>query len=205
MKRYSRASGHANSLWIWHRLVSWLVGCFIEISKVDLVDKRPSHPDRYHALFNCPLHFGQSQCCVSFPQRYLDYPIVRSTEQVDEMLDRFPEEMFTVGTQGLSTSSRIRAMIGGDLSRSFPTIEEIAERLNVSVPTLHRHLQKENTRYQKIKDDCRLQAALDYLRRDNLQVGEISRLLGYSDTSTFYRAFRKWTGMTPSEFRSSEQ
>ncbi len=75
----------------------------------------------------------------------------------------------------------------------------------MSVPTLHRRLQKEHTSYQNIKDDCRKMAAVDLLLYSDLSNSMVAERLGFSDDGTFHRAFRKWTGQTPTEFRNSQQ
>lgn len=197
--------GHAISLWLWHRIACWLIGDYIELQSVAVVDQKPTEPNRIASLFECPLHFGEHSCSLTFSARHLDAPINRSSEQVLDMLTNFPGDLFKVDQRSGSYVERIAAMIGRDFSGPIPRVGEIAKRMNMSVPTLHRHLQKENTSYQKIKHDCRYQTAVSYLRQDIHTVDEIAGLLGYSDTSTFYRAFKKWAGMTPVEFLAKNQ
>ncbi|MGI9294652.1 MAG: helix-turn-helix domain-containing protein, partial [Pseudomonadales bacterium] len=69
---------------------------------------------------------------------------------------------------------------------------------------LHRRLREESTSYQKIKDCCRRDAAIASLRSGSSNGASLAEQLGFSDASTFYRAFKKWTGMTPQEFKSKE-
>jgi len=196
--------GHAISLWLWHRILCWLIGDYIELQAVGVVDKTPTEPNRIASLFECPLHVEEKVCSLTFSAHLLDAPINRSSEQVMEMLLNFPVDLFYIDQRNASTAQRIATMIGRDFTQPTPSVGEMAERMNMSVPTLHRHLQKEDTSYQKIKNDCRYQTALDYLKQDTHTVNEIAGLLGYSDTSTFYRAFKKWAGMTPIEFRALE-
>lgn len=196
--------GHAISLWVWHRIAGWLVGCYIELERINIRAGRPDHIERYQKLFNAPIYYQQDSCGLLFPAHYLNYPIVQSAKSADQLMGTFPGELFHLEPEERSITYRVRAMVEHDLSRPFPTVEVIAKRLNVAVPTLHRHLKKEGNSYQKIKDECRCGVAMDYLRREEFSVKEVSGLLGFSDYSTFNRAFRKWTGMTPTEFRNSE-
>jgi len=196
--------GHAISLWMWHRLAGWLIGNFIVLDSVAVTDSQPTTPSRIPSLFDCPLNFDRDNCSISFAAHHLESPINRSADQVQAMLERFPCDLFYVDQRSHTDAERIASMIGQDFSRPIPGVEEVAKRMNMSVPTLHRHLQKEHTSYQKIKNDCRYKAAVACLQQEAYTVDQIANLLGYSDTSTFYRAFKKWAGMTPMEYRANK-
>lgn len=86
-------------------------------------------------------------------------------------------------------------------SGDFPDVEEVAEELHMSSRTLKRKLQQLNTSYQRILDELRKGLAVEYLSRSDKTVDEIALSLGYSDASNFARAFRRWTGRSPSRYR----
>jgi AraC-like DNA-binding protein len=71
----------------------------------------------------------------------------------------------------------------------------------MTTTTLHRHLKSEGLSWQKIKDEARRDAAMTYLQDGDHGNAEIAELLGFSDISAFHRAFKKWTGKTPQQFR----
>jgi len=196
--------GHAISLWVWHRFACWIIDSYITLDSVAVTDSSPIAPSRIPTLFDGPLSFDSDSCSISFAAQHLKSPINRSADQVQEMLERFPSDLFYVDQRSHSATERIVSMIGQDFSRPIPGVEEVAKRMNMSVPTLHRHLQKEHTSYQKIKNDCRYKSAVAYLEQEAYTVDQVASLLGYSDTSTFYRAFKKWSGMTPMEYRSEK-
>ena len=83
----------------------------------------------------------------------------------------------------------------------FPTVQQVADHLNVSVRTLQRKLKQEGFTFQEVMDQLRKDFAMDYLSRPELSVGEVAFLLSYAETSAFSRAFKRWTGMTPVEYR----
>jgi len=99
---------------------------------------------------------------------------------------------------------QVRRIMGYDLSHGFPSFEEVASALNVSPPTLRRHLRKEGVSYQGLKDRCRKDTAIAYLSRPELSVSAIAALMGFTDPSAFHRSFKKWTGLTPGRYRINE-
>jgi len=84
---------------------------------------------------------------------------------------------------------------------AFPTIEQVAAHLNMSLRTLQRRLKTADSTYKQLLDDLRKDFALCYLRRPDLTIGEISYLLGYADNSVFTRSFKRWTGKSPQAYR----
>ena len=85
----------------------------------------------------------------------------------------------------------------------FPKQDEVAEELNITSRTMARYLQKQNTTFQEVIDKLRKDMAFDYLGRSDCTIDEIGELLGYSSAANFARAFKKWTGKAPSEFRAN--
>ena len=193
--------GHSTTLWIWYRIACWLTGSMIALEKIELCDDQPPQPQRYSALFSAPLIYRQKHFAVVFPRHYLSSPVVQNASSADHLLENFLQGLFDLDNTYDNTRKKISTLIGHDFSRPIPTINAVAKSLNMSTATLQRHLQKENTSYRKIKDDCLHKAAQDYLRQGDLAIKDIAHLLGFSDNSSFYRAFKKWTGMTPKQFR----
>jgi AraC-like DNA-binding protein len=83
------------------------------------------------------------------------------------------------------------------------SLEEVSKSLGVTPQTLRRRLQDEGQGYQAIKDDLRRDAAIEYLSRPDLTLIEIANMVGFSEPSTFHRAFKKWTGVAPGEYRNT--
>ena len=125
----------------------------------------------------------------------------KSEESLRAFLKTAPYQLIVMVDNDRSLKSQIMAMIGKDFSRDMPGAEEVARTLGMSVSTLRRRLQEEGTSYQAIKDGCRKAAAINYLSSPQLSINDVSALMGFDEPSAFFRSFKKWTGMTPGEYR----
>lgn len=104
-----------------------------------------------------------------------------------------------------STTDRVRAALVEALPRGNASITAVTGQLSTSARTLQRQLSHEGTSFQEVLARTREGLARDYLARDDLRTSEIAFLLGYTDTNSFYRAFKAWTGETPDTFRTSAE
>ena len=195
----------AYALSAWHRFFGWLVGRPVELQRVDFVGEPPANPEKYRQLFECPLYFRQSANLLYFDCSYLRLPLVHTEHSVEEFLRTAPYQLLTMTRERHDRSlvTRVRAMIGHDFSEGFPSFDSISRALNVSAPTLRRRLKREGTTFQQLKDDCRREAACEYLKQPDLSVSAVAVQLGFTDPSAFHRSFKKWTGMTPGAYRES--
>ena len=198
------AVGSACGLSMWHRFFGWLIGHPVPLSWVCLSGAEPANLERYRSLFNCPMEFGVQLPSFGFPVEYLAYPLVHNEDSLKEFLRTAPYQLLIMPADPgkLGLVDQIRSLIGHDFSRGFPSFERITELLHLSGPTLRRRLKREGTTFQELKDNCRRDASIAYLNRPELSINDVAILMGFTDPSAFYRSFKKWTGMTPGEYRS---
>lgn len=194
--------GRMLAMYLWHRQASWLTGNFIDLIGVHFDCAPYGSANDYTESFGAPVYFNADWCGLEFHKRYLDAPLVQNENGLDRMLASFPAELIEVDELSSSVSARVRGLIGTDFSKPLPSLEDVAERLFTTSPTLHRRLRDEGTSFQKLKDCCRRDAAIELLRDDENTGTSVAEVLGFSDPSTFYRAFKKWTGMTPQQFKT---
>jgi AraC-like DNA-binding protein len=97
--------------------------------------------------------------------------------------------------------ARLRRTLRGMPPPAWPTIAALAAELQVGEATLRRRLHQEGATYQSIKDDLRRDLAIGQLRDRSLTIGAIAAALGFAEPSAFHRAFRKWTGVRPADYR----
>ena len=171
--------------------------------KVTFSNEIPKNITEYSRIFKCSLEFNSNKTAMYFRKEHIEVPVITSdynllrvlvshaTEKLQE-LEKEQEQ----GFYSIVLRSILRLV-----KPEFPTIEMVASNLNISVRTLQRRLKNESKTYQDILDQLREQFAKNYLKNNDLTVSEVAYLLNYSDASSFIRSFKRWTGMTPEQFR----
>ncbi len=189
----------------WHAQLSNLCGQSLAVEKVEIEFPAPPYAERYNDLFGCPVEFSASVNQLRLSNAALALKgEEHSPHTWREMLllcERELEQM----TRTHSLHERITLMIGPLLHGREPDLEEVAKRLQMPTWTLRRKLAEEGTQFRAILNDTRRDLAMAYIRDTELSFGEIAYLLGFASAEAFQRAFKRWSGNTPGEFRRSRR
>jgi AraC-like DNA-binding protein len=167
---------------------------------VHLMRPQPDDPQPWHDVFRAPLFFAATENLLSFAcddfDSHLDDANPELARHNETVLNRTLEQL-----SALTWERKVRDAIERQLPDGEPTAERIAHALHLSLRSLQRHLADEGCRYDLLLNQCRQNLALQHMRDPASSLTEIAYLLGFADTSSFSRAFKRWTGMTPSQYR----
>lgn len=137
------------------------------------------------------------------PRDYLSIPVPSSDPHLHALIRKHADAMLAELPRAQSLTERVRDLLANELSGGTPTAKQIAKKVAMSERSLARYLNDEGTTFSALFEDLRRRMALRYVRHSELSFSEITFLLGFSQAAAFYRAFRRWTGQTPREYRQS--
>lgn len=161
----------------------------------------PQDMEPFVEFYNCPLNFNSSEDSLLFDKDTLQVQLVDSTPQLAREFEKYAAALIEHMTAGDELLPRVRAAIEEGLASGQGRESDVAERLAMTTRTLHRKLKDRNTSFRQLREGVLQQKAKDLLCQSTIPLAEISFLLGYAETSTFYRAFKRWTGTVPGSWR----
>jgi AraC-like DNA-binding protein len=162
---------------------------------------RPADIRAYQTAFGAPVFFGESDAALVYRNEELARTVIQADETLVSYLDRFADDVLKHLTDRGSFTERVRRAIWTELSSGQPSLRRTAENMGVSTRSLQRKLRDEGTTFADLLDEFRKKMALRLLADEGLAIYEIAFLLGYSEPSTFFRAFRRWEGTSPQAYR----
>jgi AraC-like DNA-binding protein len=183
-----------------HGFACWAVDSRIALREVAFPFAAPPHAAVYPLLFPGPVRFGAPQAGFSFDAHYLQLPLTRDERALRAMLQHaLPLTVLPYRRDRLLVQ-RVRELLRRPGAEALHA-EGLAQALNLSLRTLHRHLRQQGASVQALKDEVHRDRAQELLRRTRQPVKQIAHQLGFRSEKSFARAFRHWTGGTPSQWR----
>ncbi len=189
-----------------HVITAWLTFAFSYTRSTDApISIHFTHQcltkvEEYQAFFRCPVIFGDDFNGVKIHIKSLTHQIVSSNSDVLNVLIGQAEQQLANKRQSASMDI-IREYIIEQLPKQLPSLEDVANHLDISVRQLQRQFQKEQINLTLLVESIRQQLAISYLTQTNHKLIYISSILGYSEQSAFQRAFKRWFDVTPQAYR----
>ncbi len=175
-------------------VASWLGDTRIPLIDVEFPFAAPGHAESYRYLFDGPASFGAELTTLRFDAAYLALPVLRDDAALRQMLRRPLPLMVRQYRRDRLLSREILRLLGDMPAASA---DELAEKLNLSTRSLHRHIKQEGTSFQALKDLSRRRLAERLLASTPWPIKRIARECGFDAEASFVRAFKSWSGQTP--------
>ena len=183
-----------------HGIASWLLGRELALQRVEFSFARPRHVEDYAFLFPGAVQFDAGMTSIRFSYQDCADPFRREKHELWAFLNAAPGAWtFSVFHQG-SIVAKARELLERNIAQPL-TIQALAQALHTSVRTLNRRFAEEGTHFQQVKDGLRRDIAVDRLTNSNTSVAVLAFDLGFSDATGFCRAFKHWTGSSPTDYR----
>jgi AraC-like DNA-binding protein len=184
-----------------YKLLSMLVKKDVSLKYAAFKEKNTINISDYQFLFLCPIKVNQPHCEIAFDKKWLDVSIRCQFQDVKHYLE-VPLSLTNYSFSTLGVIRQITDILSTCPYAQFPSQQELSEQLGMSVRTMQRKLDAENTGYMQLKDDVRQRKAIFYLEHTDKHFDEISERCGFSEMASFTRAFTRWTGCTPSKYKA---
>lgn len=189
----------------WITQLSTVATRLLEPVAVHIEFERPDYAARYENLFGKPVEFSTTHNQLRLDKATL---ALRNPEHCPgtwrHLLELCESELEQL-TRTRSLRERVTQLLGPMLKGQEPDLQQVASRLQLPPWTLRRKLEEEGTSYRTILNDTRRDLAMAYIRDTESAFGEIAWLLGFSSAEAFQRAFKRWSGLTPGEYRRAQR
>ena len=191
---------------VWHRFPCWAIDEYIPVQQAYFRYAEPAHSWLYEELLQCPVSFGQAFNGFKFNKKYLPRPIRRSKTELEAWLRNSPADLLYLPGRDTTVNATIRQQLMSELQENmrFPAFDDICDLLHMSPQVVRRRLAEEGTSYQKIKDGVRADLVKELLAKPDIAIADIAERVGFTEPAALSRAFKKWSGITPAQYREQK-
>ncbi len=196
MSRHCFESAYASGV----RMMRTLSGLELNPLEVTFQSPQPESTAEYERVFRCPVIFGHKYNSISIHPSLLRTPILLPNPELLATFENYAQQFLAELDRQDEYTQNVTRIILENLDNENLSIKLVAKEMSISVRTLQNRLKAEGVVFSDLLTDVRQQLAKKYLHED-YSVEEITYLLGFSEPSVFRKAFKRWTGITPREFR----
>jgi AraC-like DNA-binding protein len=169
--------------------------------EVQFAHPAPRQTSEHGRVFRAPVSFGCPTNALAIEREFVERQVPAADERLYPVLTRYLDRALKEIPREDSHLASVRRAVGESLRDGDPTLTQVARKLEMGPRTLQRRLKEYGMDFKALVDDTRRRFSLNYLRDRKHSLTEIAYLLGYSEVSAFNRAFKRWTGSTPSDYR----
>lgn len=180
----------------------------IPLTRLTFTCQPPADITYFEKIFGVRPEFGAARNTLSFAREWYDRPIISYNKELFDLLNKHFEAQVEAAKN--QENQRLSLKIKSDIMTAFRalsdvTIDDIAEMHGLSIRAVQRVLKADSTSFRQLREKAREELAATLLQDKSVQIKEISYLLNYNNISAFSKAFRRWKGMSPTEYQASGQ
>lgn len=161
----------------------------------------PAEISEHQRILRAPLFFNQPVNAIAMERKLLAQRVPLADQSLLSVLEHHLQTSLTRREANNELVSSVSQTIARSLDQRCPTLEEVASGLRISSRSLQRSLRDRHVTFKQLVDETRHRLSLSYLRDPDISLTEVALLLGYSEPSAFNHAFKRWTGLTPRQYR----
>jgi AraC-like DNA-binding protein len=195
--------GDSGNLAVLTRMCRFIVGEDWNPDRVTLAHPAPADTSYYFQYFRCPIEFNAEHHSIHIDRQQADQHLTGSNKQLAQLNDHMVVRYLASQSRG-DIVSQVKTAILENLGEGGICESIVAESLHMSTRNLHRKLNSVNTSFKTLLLETRSELANQYINDASLTLTEISYMLGFSEISSFSRAYKRWTGQSPSAARKSQ-
>ncbi len=200
---YPRRQDTEYSVGFMHQLMQIYTNNVYRPLEIHFEHDRPSNLRTAENFFRCPVYYLQDMNCIVFDKSILSYESKIFDQALFPILEDHLRVVAPSQPKSASFSARVRGVVRGEHLERRITVKCVAHRLGISTATLQRRLQEEDTSFRKILNDRQFALAKRYFNDSDLSIGQVAFKVGFSDHAAFTRAFKRWSGVSPKDFKRS--
>lgn len=189
----------------WYQLIFEFIGDVNDIISIHFECSPPKYIEHYKQFFHCEVLFNQPENMIKLDQLALCKPCLNHSASTFELLQRHAEASLKKANHPISFADKVARVIAPLLQAKTPKLEQVAEQLNMPAWTVRRKLVEQGSGFQQVLNQTRQNLAITYIKETELSLAEISYLLGFNSPTAFQRAFKRWQGVAPGQYRLEQQ
>jgi AraC-like DNA-binding protein len=186
------------------KFLDWITAIDFRASEVRFRHPPAGERSEYERIFGCAVKFACKESELLLSRSSLDQPSLHANPEIARLHQAYAE-CHLAKLEDRSVTRRVKEILMAQLERGPFHLSDVARSLYMSPRTLQRRLAQEGITYHGVLDSLRRDLCLQHLERPDTAMAEIAYVAGFSDTSAFSRAVRRWTGQTPLEYRRTHR
>ena len=186
-------------------MLRMMVGSHWAPKEVQFAHEAPKQTSEHQRIFHAPVSFGCKTNAIVIDRQFVEREVAAADQRLYQILKRYLDQVLSEMPREDSLLASVRRATAETMRDGDLKLERVAKQMAMSARTLQRQLKERGVDFKQLTDETRRRFAINYLKEQKNTLTEVAFLLGYSEVSAFNRAFKRWTGSTPLEYRRSQR